>query len=167
MTYLNIDDLMAFTLPDPLSQDYEVPGLGGSVHIQGIVTRDDRKSINEQVEVYRETVANGSVKIQHPKTGREFKADIADVIAACWVAKCVTEPQLTPLQWLQFAGEGYRFLPVLFNQCMICSRENSDEETGLPDGEAAAQKQIEDGKDPLDSGGGSTAKKSSTEHQQK
>lgn len=143
--YLTLDSLMAFKLPDPLSKDVTLPELGGIVHVDGIVTREDRKAINEEVNRYRETLDKGGLKVSHPVTGKTFTPDISDVVAACWVSKCVTSPPLTTLQWLQFAGEGYRFLPILFSEALICSREEADPATNTPDGVAAAAEEIEDG----------------------
>lgn len=151
MPHLTLDSLMAFRLPDPLVKDVELPELGGSVHIEGIVTREDMKALNDEVSTFREALDKGGLVVQHPATGKKFVPDFSDVVAACWVARCATDPKLTAFQWLQFSAEGYRFLPILFNESMICSRERADEKSDIPEGVDAAVKELEDGS-PLESG---------------
>ena len=150
MPYLTFDNLLDWLLPDPLAKDVEIKQLGGSVHIQGVVTRDDLKAINDEIEHYRQSIAEKKLAIQHPKTGKTFHPTFSDAVAACWLAKCVTEPSLTAFQWLQFSGEGFKFLPILFNECLICSRQEEDKEADIPTGVDAAEKELESGS-PLES----------------
>jgi len=143
---------MAFKLPDPIAKDFDLPELGGSVHIEGVVTREDRKDVDEEISALREVLSKKALTVRHPVTNKAYVPDMGDVVAASWVARCVSEPKMTPLQWLQFSCEGFKFLPVLFNECLICSREAPGEGEGdaaVPDGVDAAQEQLESG-DPFE-----------------
>lgn len=161
MGLLTHEQLLAYKHPEPLSELWPVPELGGEVRLQGVTLKSEREAINAEVKTLRETGAR-----LRQALGLNFDPDEDDLQAAAWVAACVVAPKCTSADWLRFANEGYDILGTLWIRALVCSRlipdpakTDAPETEAVPDGVDAAKAEIQEalGTDPLGSGGGSTA----------
>jgi|SRR6185312_254684 len=155
MEYLTPDAFLNEN-PEPIGEDFEVPGLGGFVHIQGVSDYDARVAIDKDAAHFYNDKGEPAT-LRHPKTGKMFTPIPEHIQAAAWAAACVTQPALNSTAWLFFAATNAAALISIWRRCLICSRLMEDPEDNLADGLVAAKAGIEKSEDPLVSGGSSTA----------
>lgn len=137
--YLSSDSLLARTNPAPLQEDYTVEELGGVVQITGISTYDERTSVFGEITALQAQAERKVLKVTHPQTGETYVPKDKHIMAAVWASRCVTNPQMTSLQWLQFAGTDASVLMEIFGRCMVCCRLVEDTKKGIPAGIEAAK----------------------------
>jgi hypothetical protein len=172
MPRLTAESLLAYKSPGPLSEDLDLPELGGDVHIEGVTTKAGREAIYADIRTLQGSNAGGNLG----KALRlSFAPDDDDLTAAAWAAACVSEPKLTSAQWLQFCSEGYAVLGRIYVRCLACSRLIDDPnapkegDESAPDGVTAALNELKDAQatDPLASAGDCTATSTSSASRKK
>lgn len=149
--YATAKQLLDFD-PKPYGKDIDIPLALGKlrVRVEGIEKYSERQAIYDEIARLGNAVPN----ITHG--GEVYKPEPQDILAACWAAKCVAQPQMGVVEWLKFARKGSSGLQLIYQWCLVCSRilpDPDDPQDELP-GIAAAKKEIEE--DPLAPGGGAT-----------
>jgi hypothetical protein len=128
MATLSKDEIQAYRGPEPFSETYFVAGLGGEIEIAGIVRKNERKEIGNDITLHREMVEKGAWRHAGLK---EAPLD-RDLVNAAYAAHCVRSPKLTAFEWLQFSDEGSEILEEIAIRCMVCSRIIDLDEKGEP-----------------------------------
>lgn len=132
MPYLTVDTIKAHTRAVALTEDFEIPELGGAVRIVGISDYEAIQATRAKLADMLRFVEEGSLNI--PLTNGFYKPSEATAVAAVWAEACVAEPKMTATEWLQFAHEGDDILARIQHRACVCTRLIPDVAAGIPDG---------------------------------
>jgi hypothetical protein len=132
--------ILSLNGPQPLSENFTLPGTELMVRIRGIVRSFQRSLVYREIE---EMAALRDVAVD----GERIPITEDDIVAACWAAACVTAPVLSSIEWLGAGARNSDLLGRIGERCLVCSRLLPGEETS--EGVRAAELEAEEGRDPL------------------
>ena len=155
MQYSTLEEIQA-PGPEPIGSDFVSDDGNFTFRVEGLQTYKQRQDIITEINKYQSAIAktndDGESTFKVPTPQESFTPSAPHVVAACYLAACVTAPKLESLQWLQFARNRADVLMEAYGQCLINSRIIDDPDAKDKPGtldEAKATVQA----DPLDSGG--------------
>ena len=117
-------DIMLLRAPEPKEEDYTDAETGICVHIRGVKNFRARVGIAAQVTELAQKIKGEKISLTDHR-GEPLVPSDFDLVIACSVAACVTEPKLSALDWLKCAAET-SLVSRIYQRVLVCNRDVED-----------------------------------------
>jgi hypothetical protein len=119
--YVTAEQVLAYSGPEPLSEDFTDPESGFVYRIEGLRKFHAKIAAVAAAAELASRIKSGKI-IVHDSAGDAFMPTEEEVEAAVFAARCVTQPKMGEIQWLATLGRSDT-LSRLFYRILVCNRD--------------------------------------------